>query len=71
MAEQEADQEIGVEAPPFSARLKYHLLTLPPDERYRPWVEEDMLSASWGMRRVIPMAMGYAVGALIAAFSYP
>ncbi len=66
-----AEPETRVEAPSLFPRLKYYLLNLPPDERYRRWVEKDMLSIFWVPRSLIPMAIGYVIGVAIAAIFLP
>jgi hypothetical protein len=56
------------DAPPLAARLKHDLLGLPPDKRYRGWVEKDLTSRFSIFRGLLPMVMGYLIGgALVSA----
>jgi hypothetical protein len=57
--------------PPRSARLKYYLLSRPPDELYRGWVEKDLTSGLWLLRAFVPVSAGYLIGGVLAATFLP
>jgi hypothetical protein len=60
-----------LDPPPLSARLKYYLLGLPPEKRYRVWVEKDLISGLWLFRALVPVSVGYLIGGVLASIFLP
>ena len=60
-----------LDPPPRSARLKYYLLGLPPEKRYRGWVEKDLTSGFWLLRALVPVSVGYLIGGVLASVFLP